>query len=472
MSRPATPPVLDAPPGALSPARRALQRVTGPIERFLHVEAASGILLLTAALVALVWANSPLRSSYEHLWHTPISIGAGGFSASKPLHFWINDALMVVFFFVVGLEIRREMHDGELSDVKRATLPIAAALGGMLVPAAIFFAVNHGAPAKRGWGVPMATDIAFAVGVLALLGKRVPAAVRVLLLALAIIDDIGAIIVIAVFYSSSFSWTGVAIAGLGLGGVGLLRSVGVRSTAAYVIPGVVLWAGILVTGVHPTIAGVILGLLTPAKAWFGERGFLATVDDAIDEVRRRHVAGHDARDLLDALARIEQAQREAVPPVVRLEAALHPWVAYGIMPIFALANAGVDLRGVDWTDSASAGVIVGVVLGLVFGKLIGVVAASAITVRLGLAARPRGVTWRGVTLVGVVAGIGFTMAIFIANLAFPAGPMLGAAKIGVLIASAISGVSALIAGRFLLPPVPVDGSIATTAHEAEGSTEL
>jgi len=472
MSKPAPPPGLNAPPGVWSPAQHALQRVTAPIERFLHVEAASGILLLVAALVALLWANSPFRASYEHLWHTPVSMGIGEWIASKPLHFWINDALMVVFFFVVGLEIRREIHEGELSDIKRATLPIAAALGGMLVPAAIYFAVNHGWPAKSGWGVPMATDIAFAVGVLALLGKRVPAAIRVLLLALAIIDDIGAIIVIAVFYSSGFSWAGVAIAGLGLGGVGILRSVGVRSTAAYVIPGVVLWAGILIAGVHPTIAGVILGLLTPASSWYGARGFLVTADQALDQFRRRSGQGHDARDLLEPLARIAEAQREAVPPVVRLEAALHPWVAYGIMPIFALANAGVDLRGVNLADSASAGVVLGVVLGLVVGKLVGVLLASAITVRLGLAARPRGVTWRGIALVGVVAGIGFTMAIFIANLAFPPGAMLGAAKIGVLIASGISGVSALIAGRFLLPAVRVDELVATTAAEAEASTEL
>ncbi|MFS8070277.1 MAG: Na+/H+ antiporter NhaA, partial [Byssovorax sp.] len=385
MSMPSPPLVVRTPPGAWSPAQRVLQKVAGPIERFLHVEAASGILLLTAALVALVWANSPFRASYEHLWHTQVTMGIGGWSTSQPVHFWINDALMVVFFFVVGLEIKREMHEGELSDLKRAALPAAAALGGMLVPAAIYFAVNRGTAAQGGWGVPMATDIAFAVGVLALLGKRVPAAVRVLLLALAIIDDIGAILVIAVFYSSSFSWVGLAVAGLGLAGVFVLRSVGVRTPAVYLIPGAVLWGGILMTGVHPTIAGVILGLLTPARSWFGERGFLATADDALDQFRRRADQKHDARDLLEPLGRIAEARREAVAPVVRLEAALHPWVAYGIMPLFALANAGVDVSGVNLAEPASVGVILGVVLGLVVGTLLGVLAASALVVRLGLA---------------------------------------------------------------------------------------
>jgi NhaA family Na+:H+ antiporter len=460
------------PPGVWSPARRALQTVLGPIDRFLQVEVASGILLLVAALIALLWANSPFRASYHHLWETPVTLGVGAWAVSKPLHFLINDALMVVFFFVVGLEIRREIHAGELSEAKRAALPVAAALGGMLVPAAIFFMVNRGSPGQRGWGVPMATDIAFAVGVLALLGKRVPASVRVLLLALAIIDDIGAIIVIAVFYSSSFSWVGVALAGAGIAGVLVLRTVGVRATLAYVVPGVVLWWGLLVAGIHPTIAGVILGLLTPARSWYGEHGFLAAADDAINDFRRLATGAHHAHDLLEPLAELGEAGREALPPVVRLEAALHPWVAYGIMPLFALANAGVDLSGVDLTERASVGVMVGVILGLVIGKPIGVIAAAAITIRLGLAARPRGVTWGGLTLVGIVAGIGFTMAIFIAELAFPPSAMLGAAKLGVLIASAVAGIVALLAGRFLLPASQAPDLAGITAEAAERSTEF
>jgi NhaA family Na+:H+ antiporter len=422
-----------------------------PLDRFLHVEAASGLLLLGAALAALIWANSPFRASYDRFWHTPVTVGLGALTWSRTVEFWINDGLMVVFFFVVGLEIRREIHDGELSDPKRAALPVAAAIGGMLAPAAIYSVVNYGSPVNRGWGVPMATDIAFAVGVLALLGKRVPAALRVLLLALAIIDDVGAILVIAVFYSSSFAFGGLVVAALGVLGVLALRAVGVRRTLAYVVPGVVLWAGLLITGVHPTIAGVILGLLTPVRSWYGEEGFIRAAEHAVEEFRSRAGRAHDAHDLLEPLGEIAEARREAVSPVVRLEAALHPWVAYGIMPLFALANAGVDLEGVNPREPASLGIVVGVVLGLVVGKPLGVLAASFVAVRLGIAGRPGGVTWRGLVVVGAVAGIGFTMAIFIAELAFSDARSLGAAKLAVLLASACAGVIALGLGRVLLP---------------------
>jgi NhaA family Na+:H+ antiporter len=439
-----------------------------PLSRFLRVEAASGIVLLAMALLALFWANSPWRHAYERLFQTSISFGVGAWSFVRPLHFWVNDALMVVFFFVVGLEIRRELHDGELSDRRRAALPVAAALGGMIVPALIYAAINRGAPTARGWGVPMATDIAFAVGVLALLGKRVPAAVRVLLLALAIIDDIGAILVIAVFYSEGFAFSGLLLAAAGILGVFVLRGFGVRRTLAYIVPGVVLWAGILRTGVHPTIAGVILGLLTPARPWYGEEGFLAAVDSAVQQFRRRAARDNDHHALLEPLARVGEAEREAVAPVVRIEAALHPWVAYGIMPLFALANAGVDLHGVALRAPATLGIGAGVFAGLVVGKPIGVLAGCFLAERAGIAARPRGATWRGVALVGIVAGIGFTMAIFIAGLAFPDPAALGAAKLAVLCASACAGLLGMLAGRVLLR----EGAPArVTVDEAEASTE-
>jgi len=459
-----------APPGAWLRARRVAGALMRPLERFLHVQAASGIILLAAAVVALVWANSPWRRAYAALWHVPITLGLGPWQTSRTLHFWINDGLMVVFFFVVGLEIRREIHEGELSEPRRAALPVAAALGGMIAPALIYAAVNRGTPAQRGWGVPMATDIAFAVGVLALLGKRVPAAVRVLLLALAIIDDIGAIVVIAVFYSSGFSLTGVVVAGSGVALVLLMRGLGVRRTAAYLAPGVVVWAGILMTGVHPTIAGVILGLLTPARAWYGTTGFLVVARSAIGDFRDRADRARDHHELLDPLARVAEAGREAVAPVIRVEAALHPWVAYGIMPLFALANAGVDLHGVDLHAPSTARVALGVVAGLVVGKPIGVVAASLLAERAGIAARPRGVGWRGVVLVGAVAGIGFTMAIFIAGMAFPDPASLGVAKLAILVASAIAGVVALAVGRLLLPARPSPEVAAVGLAEAEAST--
>jgi Na+:H+ antiporter, NhaA family len=364
-------------PETWKPARQIAERVLRPIERFLEIEAASGIVLLVAALVALIWANSAWASSYEKLWHWPITLGIGSFVFTESIHFFINDVLMVIFFFVVGLEIRREIHRGELSDPKRAALPIAAAVGGMAVPAIVYVALNPAGAARSGWGVPMATDIAFAVGVLTLLGKRVAPALRVLLLALAVIDDLGAIVVIALFYSSGVSVTGLAVVLAGIAGVLLLQRFGVRRALAYVVPGVVIWAGTLRAGIHPTIAGVILGLLTPARSWFGERGFVAEAEHALGDFKgHTRRADHRADDLIAPLGRLKNAGREAVSPVVRMQAALHGWVAYGIMPLFALANAGVSLRGVSSHGDATPGVVSGVVAGLVLGKPIGILLAS------------------------------------------------------------------------------------------------
>jgi NhaA family Na+:H+ antiporter len=447
--------------------------VLGPLERFLHVEASSGIVLLIAAAVALVWANSGWHAAYEALWHTPIHLGAGEWVFKKSLHFWINDGLMAVFFFVVGLEIRREIHEGELADFKRAALPIAAALGGMVVPATIYLVANPSAPSSQGWGVPTATDIAFAVGVLALLGKRVPPALRVLLLALAIIDDIGAILVIALFYSSGIAWTGLVVALLGIGAVLVLQRLGARRDLLYVLPAIIVWLGILDMGVHPTIAGVLLGVVTPVRSWFGPKGFLSVASDSIEEFRHHSEREeHDVDALVAPLKRIKEAYREALPPVVRVQSALHPWVAFGIMPLFALANAGVDLRGVSLDEPASRAVAFGVMAGLVVGKPLGILLASYACVRAGICVLPRGVTLRGMMLVGAVAGIGFTMAIFIAGLAFAESPsLLAAAKLAVLLASALAAVAALTIGRLLLPAQP-SLDAAATLEQAEGSAEV
>lgn len=470
---PATDPPRPIAPETWPPGRRAVEVVLRPLERFLHVEAASGVLLLVAALVALGWANSPWGASYAAVWHAPVTIGVGPYTSTASVHFWINDALMVVFFFVVGLEIRREIHGGELSEPRRAALPIAAALGGMLIPAVIFVGFNHGLPSQRGWGVPMATDIAFAVGVLALLGKRVPAALRVLLLALAIIDDIGAIIVIALFYSSGIAAGGLLIAAAGVAGVLLMQRLGVRRGIAYVAPGFVIWLGCLRAGIHPTIAGVILGLLTPAKTWFGERGFVDAVRGAVEGVGTQNGAAVQQQEetLLAARDEVQQAQREAVAPVVRLLSALHPIVAFAIMPLFALANAGVKIGGGGLTDVGTRPLLAGIALGLVVGKPIGVVAMSYLAVRLRLARLPAGVSWKGVVVVGLVAGIGFTMAIFIADLAFDESPAEGPAKLAILVASVLSGVVAVSAGRVLLRG-KADAAAAATASEAESSADV
>ena len=467
-SRPNTKP----PPGAWEPAQKAARALVRPLESFMKVQAASGILLLVMAVLAMAWANSPWQESYHHLWHTPLTLGIGDFVFKQDLHFWINDGLMVIFFFVVGLEIRREMHHGELSELKRAALPVAAAVGGMIVPAGIYLALNPGPETRHGWGVPMATDIAFAVGILALLGSRVPAALRVLLLALAIIDDIGAILVIALFYSSGVQLDGLAIAALGVGLVIVFQRIGVRHPLLYVPPGAVLWAGMLNAGVHPTIAGVILGLLTPARSWFGQRGFLAEAKLALREFSERSYRDKaDSHDLIEPLNRIGTAQREAIPPVVRLESLLNPWVAFVIMPLFALSNAGVTIR-LDELDSPGAlTVALGVAVGLALGKPIGIVGVSALAARFNVCTLPRGVNLRGLFVVGAVGGIGFTMALFIAQLAFEDPTRLGIAKIAVLIGSLLAGIVGIVAGLVLLPK-RTDHTSAQTVDEAERSTEL
>lgn len=421
---------------------------------------------MLAAFIALTWANSTWHAWFEGLWHIPIGVRWGTFTFERDLHFWINDGLMTIFFFVVGLEIRREMHAGELSELRRAALPLAAALGGMLVPALIFLALNAGRPSAVGWAVPMATDIAFAVGALALLGKRVAPALRILLLALAVIDDVGAIVVIAVFYSSELNWIGFAVLGLGVALILVLQMVGVRSSAAYIVPGTTIWAGAYMAGIHPTLAGVVVGMLTPVKAWYGPQRFLEQTESRIRSLRSRGV--RDQQEILPHLDRLQVANREAVSPVERLQHLLHGWVAFGIMPLFAFANAGVRLGDISLAGDA-LWVFLGVSIGLMAGKPLGILALSWIAARSGLAALPHGVGWPHVSVVGIVGGIGFTMALFIAQLAFPPGPLLETAKLAILTGSAMAAVVSCIAGyRFL---VTVDVRAAATEAEAESSTQ-
>jgi NhaA family Na+:H+ antiporter len=455
-----------APPGSWAPARRLARKALGPVERFLSVEASSGLLLLFVAAAALVWANSPWRHLYARLWHAPLGLRLGPWAFERDLHFWINDGLMTVFFFVVGLEIRREIHRGELSELRRATLPLAAALGGMLTPALIFFAFNHGRPSATGWGVPMATDIAFAVGVLALLGKRVAPALRILLLALAVIDDVGAILVIAFFYASHFSMIGVMVAATGVAAIVAMQKIGVRSPWAYVAPALVVWAGAYAAGVHPTLAGVVVGLMTPARAWYGADRFLDVTERNVTALRDTNDL--DEHAMLPHLDAVDAARREAVSPVERLQHALHGWVAFAIMPLFALANAGVPL-GEATFEGDGLRVFLGVTVGLVLGKVVGVVTFSWLARRLGLTALPAGVGWKQVAVVGLCAGIGFTMALFIAQLAFPPGPLLETAKLAILCASVIAGVVAFLVGLKTLRPDPAQGA-ATCESDAEAST--
>lgn len=417
-------------------AQLLAERAFATLERFLHIEAVSGVVLLIAAAAALIWANSPWAHSYHALWHLPVSLGLGDLLFSRSLHFWINDVLMTVFFLVVGMEIRREIHQGALSNPRQAILPMAAALGGVVFPAVIYLGLNFDPARQPGWAVPTATDIAFAVGVLALLGRSIPGTLRIFLLTLAIIDDLIAVLFIAIFYSGGLDYSGFLIAGIGVLLVLGLQRIGTGSAWAYVVPGAIIWTGLLTTGAHPTLAGVVLGLMTPAlPARMRDRPLDVLSRIAGQLVSQNAGSSADSGRLVHPLRQLRLAQRELLPPVVRVQMTLHPWVVFGIMPLFALANAGVTLDGIDLTVAGSQWVLAGVILALIVGKPLGVVAMSWLMVRLGWCRLPPGLSWGGIWLIGLLAGIGFTMSIFIATLAFEDQNLLGAAKLGVLLAS-------------------------------------
>jgi NhaA family Na+:H+ antiporter len=421
---------------------RPARIVIRAFQEFTHLEAAGGLLLLVATAIALAWANSPWTSLYDSLWHTPIVIGIGGFGLAKPLSHWVNDGLMVVFFFVVGLEIKRELLVGELASVRRATLPVIAALGGMIVPAAIYLAFNLGGPGSNGWGVPMATDIAFAIGVLALLGDRVPLSLKVFLTALAIADDLGAVLVIALFYTAELNLVALGI-GLGLWVVMLLMALfGVRRVGLYGLLAVLLWVAFLQSGIHPTIAGVLAAVTIPSTGKINTGSFRGRSRQLLDRFELAdadpgtHQLTSEQQEVVYSLAGLIQ---EVETPLQRLEHALHPWVTFLIMPLFALANAGVVI-GAGILQSVTHPVTLGIGGGLVLGKLLGVVGFAWLAVSTGLAERPAGTTWRQFVGVGALAGIGFTMSLFIASLAFGDTPLIDNAKVGILGASLVAGV--------------------------------
>jgi Na+:H+ antiporter, NhaA family len=437
------PPIRSGNPSFLH-SDRALARAAQPLVRFLHIEAAGGILLVVATVVALVWANSPWQDSYDSLWSTTIRLDIGSYRFEEDLAHVVNDLFMALFFFVVGMEIKRELVVGELRDRRSVALPAMAALGGMVVPAVIYAAFNAGGDGAAGWGIPMATDIAFALGIVALLGTRVPTAVKVLLLTLAIIDDIGAIAVIAIFYSDglrpSLLLVAAAIAAL----VAMMHRAQVIYAPLIVIASIGLWFVVYESGVHATIAGVVLGLLTPARPAQTE----LEADEIVDLLENRN----DLRaDEVRATARLVSGSVSACD---RLIDALHPWTSFVIVPVFALANAGIQLSADAFADPSD--VLVGVAVALVVGKLVGITAFSWLAVRLGLGRLPDGAGWRHIAGVGAVAGIGFTVSLFITGLAFDTDTLQDDAKIGILIASI--GAALLGATTFLLadrrPPRP------------------
>jgi NhaA family Na+:H+ antiporter len=418
---------------------RTLARlVARPVREFLRIETAGSLLLLAAALVALVWANSPWAAAYDDFWHTTITLDIGVLTLEESLQHWVNDALMVIFFFVVGLEIKYELVHGDLRDPKTAALPIVAAVGGMVVPAGIYALVVAGGEGSSGWGIPMATDIAFAVGVLGLLGRRIPAPARLFLLTLAIVDDIGAIVVIAVFYTADLDLVALAIALallLVMAGMRLLR---IWATWAYVVVGTLAWLATLQSGVHATLAGVAIGLMTPATALLEERVARGYAQEALAD-----------RELdADELHRLRFLLNESVSMVERLQTRLHPVSAYLVLPVFALANAGVALGGGVLGEAVGSAVGIGITLGLVVGKPVGILLASFLAVRFGLGRLPEDTGWRMIAGLGAVGGIGFTVSLFIAGLSFPGDELLTSdAKVGILagsLLSALVGVAVLL----------------------------
>jgi NhaA family Na+:H+ antiporter len=422
-----------------------VQRLVRPFVRFLQIESASGMVLLACTAAALLLANSPWAEAYDNFWHTHLTIAIGGWSLDESLAHWVNDALMTIFFFVVGLEIKRELVDGELREPKKAALPIMGALGGMIAPAGIYLAFQFDREGHAGWGIPMATDIAFVVGFLALLGKRAPLGLKVFLLALAIADDIGAVLVIALFYSSEIAMLPLGLAAAGFILIYICNRIGVRTMTVYVIVGAGIWLAFFYSGIHPTVAGVMLGLMTPGSAWLGDTALREVIADAIDRldgvVDRPH-----ATDRTKLAGEIKATAQETVSPLERLETALHPWVAFVIMPVFALANAGVRIEPAAFAEP----VAVAVAAGLVVGKPLGIVLLSWLAVRAGWASLPTSVNWRAMVGAGCLAGIGFTMSLFIAALAL-SGELLDAAKIGILAGSAVSAVLGMALLVMFLP---------------------
>ena len=437
----------------MTPARTSfIDRISAPWYRFTAQPVAGGMVLFGAAIVALVWANSPWSDSYHHLWETRVAVTLGGQQIAGSLHQLINDGLMVIFFFLVGLEIKREVIAGELSSLRSAALPLVGAVGGMVVPARLYAAFNAGTPAARGWGVPMATDIAFALGVLAFLGKRVPIGLKVFLAALAIADDIGAVLVIALFYSS-----GVSIGALGVSAALLLvallaNAAGVRRPWAYGLIGIALWGAVSASGIHATVAGVLLAMTIPVRTRVNEESFIAAARDSLGdfEAAARLTADDPAMRALTntahhhALERLEELADDALPPLIRMEHALHRLVSFGIMPLFALSNSGVALSFGVATTIVTSPVAWGVMLGLVVGKTVGIFGASWLAVRMGIASLPGNVTWPMIAGAGMLGGIGFTMALFIAALAFPTGAELDIAKLAIFVASSVAGVAGFI----------------------------
>jgi NhaA family Na+:H+ antiporter len=417
-----------------------------PMQRVLEHEAAGGLVMLAAAVVAIAWANSPWSQSYVDLWATPLRIELGGVLHLDhlTLQAWVNDALMTIFFLLVGVEIKREFVHGDLQDLRAVSLPIAAAIGGMVLPAILYASLNAGGPGADGWGIPMATDIAFAVGVVSLLGARLPSGAKVFLLTLAVADDIGAILVIAIFYTGDLSFGWLALALIGVLVIARLGRSDVQALGPYLAIGAFVWLALLESGVHATLVGVALGLLTPAWPHRSPRRYPPEVRRMVDAIERAYydrVLSHEEfEDNEHLIAEVQRLSIQSTSPLSRLERALSPWVAFVIVPVVALASAGVSLSGEALAGLVDDPVTTGVAVGLVVGKTAGVFLASALAVRLGLGRLPAGTTWTHVLGLAMVAGIGFTVSLFVTGISFADAGLADSAKIGILAGSLVGGV--------------------------------
>lgn len=418
-----------------------LSNLLRPFEDFFKSQVSGGIVLTGATVLALVLANSPASHYYHDFWQLELTIGLDSFGLTKTLHHWINDGLMAIFFFVVGLEIKRELLAGELASLRNAALPIAAALGGMLVPALIYLVTTSGPPDSQGWGIPMATDIAFALGVIALLGDRIPRSLAIFLTALAIVDDLGAVLVIALFYTEGLALWPLAGAAAALLVLIAGNRAGIKHPNFYGLVGFVLWLALLKSGIHATIAGVLIGATIPVRPRHPHEEFLQKMNTLLERYRSFETLEgpfHNESRLGTMLA-MEHICHEAMSPLQRMEHEMNGWVIFGVMPIFALANAGISLS-LDGLQAAIAHpVALGVAFGLLVGKPLGIVLFSWLAIRLNLADLPRQTGWADILGIGILAGIGFTMSLFITNLAFDQGLLADAAKVGVFGASLLAG---------------------------------
>ncbi len=444
-----------------APWEKSFARILTPFEEFIHRQTTSGMLLMGTAVLALVLANGPLAAAYEHLVHTPIRIAIGGWTLEMTLHHWINDGLMALFFFVVGLELKRELLVGELAKLRNAILPMAAAVGGMVLPALIYFSINPDGDAALGWGIPMATDIAFAIGVLALLASRVPKALITFLVAVAIVDDLGAVTVIAVFYTDTIALGPLAAAG-GLFALLLVFNLsGIRKTLPYFVVAVLLWYALLQSGVHATLAGILGALSVPATPKYNPEHFAEHVRALMRRFDASHQPGKSimTNDTLRAIVQtLENGVRSVEAPLQRLEHVWHVPVAYLVIPIFALANAGIPLEFGALGETLTDPVMLGVSLGLVLGKFVGITGASWLVLKLGVADLPKDTRFSQIAGVSLLAGIGFTMSIFIAQLGFGGREdLLLMAKTGILAASLLAGMAGFIWLYVVSKPIETEG---------------